>query len=203
MTRMQLWKRIARTTAQIEDLGRKAGAKVWDRAEDLFATMQTYPAGSEGLAAFYAAAAAPENGGLDQSVVKQAISAVEYRNGLSAKQREAVADWPLGKVITLKGKLTPAQTTKLIEQGHSLNEVNLRAAKRKVTGTKKRSRQTAAEQTTKLAEQIRSDVEKLISKQHDPVTLAAGAQLAREYSGDVAAAILFVAANVKQAESVV
>lgn len=203
MTRMNLWKRIARTTAQIEDLGRKAQGKVWQRAEDLYAAMQTYPAGTEGYAAFLAAAAAPENGGIAEAVVKQAISAVEFRNGLTAKQREAVADWPLGKVITLKGKLTTGQTTKLIEQGQTLNEKDLRTAKRKLSGTTKRSRQTAAEQTTKLAEQIREAVEKLLAKDHDPVTLAAGAQLAREYSGDVAAAILFVATNVKQADSVV
>lgn len=201
MTRKQYLNRIARTSAQIADLGRKAESAVWDRAEAFYGLMGTFPAGKEGFAAFLASAATAAK--CDESLVKQAVAVVEFRNSLTAKQREGITDWPLGKVLTLSGKLTPKQRTTLIDKGQTLNEKDLRAAKRKLNGTTKRTRQTSAEATTKLAAEIESDVRKLIAKGHDALTLAAGARLQQDRTGDVAAAILFVAANAKIADPVV
>lgn len=197
MTRKSLIARITRTGAELRKLGAATVDKTWSLAEDLVLLQGTFPQGKEGAAAFKATAATASGKG--EQTIANLVRAVEVRNGLSAKQRDQIGGWSYDMVLSLAGKdLSAAQRTSLIgkvEKTGTRSPIEVRKIKRTVTGTKKRDRQTSAEQTTKLAEKIGADVAKLLGNGHDPMTLAAGARLAREYSGDIAAAILFVAAN--------
>lgn len=205
MNRTALIARVRKHGAALRTLGSKTVEVTWLLAEDLVLLQGTYPAGSEGAAAFTAAASTASGKG--EATIRNLVRACEVREGLTAKQKGQVTGWSYDMILSLADrKMTAAQRTSVIarvEKSGTRSPIEVRKVKRTVVGGSKRNRQTSADATTKLAEKIRGDVEKLIGKGHDPVTLAAGCQLAREYSGDVASAVLFIAANVKQAAVVV
>ena len=215
--RTSILKRIRRHAADLRTLGSRTVAVTWALAEDLVKLQGTFPAGKDGNAAFKATAATASGKG--EATVTNLVRAVEIRDGLTAKQRASVAGWSYDMVLSLgtmagegeKVADVPARTATArrnsliskVEKSGTRSPVEVRKLKRSVTGTSKRDRQTSAEATTKLANRMKDDVAKLIGKGHDPVSLAAGARLAREYQGDVASAILFLAVNAAKAAPVV
>ena len=205
MTRSALLKRISKTAKDLQGYASKTVALTWVLAEDLVALQGTYPAGKQGAAAFKAAAATASGKG--EATIGNLVRAVEVRDALTAKQRQQVADWSYDMVLSLADrKMSGQQRTALIQKvqkSGTRSPVEVRKIKRTVVGGTKRQRQTGAEATTKLAAKISEEVQKLLAHDHDPMSLAAGARLAREYQGDVAAAILFVAAQVTAASKVV
>lgn len=204
-TRKTLLARITKLGAELKVLAGQTVEKTWMLAQELVSLQATYPQGAEGAKAFYAAAATASGKG--EATIRNLVRAVEVRENLTTAQRGKVGGWSYDMVLSLADKkMTGAQRTSLIgkvEKSGTRSPIEVRKLKREVVGTKKRERQSSAEATTKLAEKIREDVEKLLANGHDPVSIAAGCQLAREYSGDVAAAVLFVAANVKVPAKVV
>jgi hypothetical protein len=207
MSRKQIIARVTRSAANLAKNAKQGVALRWVLAEDLLALRGTFAQGKSEGAAFLATAATAAN--IDESVVTNLVAAAEVRAGLTAKNRGRVESdsvlWPTDSVLCLKG-VDSAQAGRIIaraEKAGTTNTKSVRGYRREVLGTVKRQRQTGAEATTKLAAAISEQVQKLLKNGHDPMTLAAGANLAREHSGDVAAAILFVAAQVKAAEKVV
>jgi hypothetical protein len=169
----------------------------WDLAAALVQYAGTYPATGDGRKAFTASAATLCH--KSESWVRNLVNAYETREGLTKSQREKVQGWNTGKVLNLRNMDTRDATT-LINRANKANadEVRMRAIKKAVVGgsSNPRNRANAAAQTAKLAENLREQYDKLIANGHDPSSLAAGARLAQENRGDVAAAILFLASNV-------
>lgn len=196
--------RIKQTAAKLSANTAQGISLTWQLAEEFVSLRSTFPAGKEGNAAFLSTASTASGKG--EATVRNMVRAYEVREGLTAKQRESVASWPYDSVLTLAGKdVTSAKRTSIIgkvQKGGTTNTKDVRRIKSQVMGTVKRDRQTSAEATVKLAEKIGEDVGKLLDNGHDPMALAAGAELARNYSGDVRAAILFVAANRQTAAKV-
>lgn len=196
-TRNTIIGRIKTTAAELQKNTAKGIALTWNLASDFVALQGTYPAGKDGNAAFVAAAATASGKG--EQTVKNLVRAYEVREGLSAAQRGGVSDWSPDMVLSLSdSKLSGSQRTaiiKKVQKDGTRSPIEVRKIKRTVAGGSKRTRQTSADATSKLGEKVREEVEKMLANGHDPMSLAAGARLAREYPGDVAAAILFVAAN--------
>lgn len=194
--------RIRKTGAALATLGSRTVALTWQLAEECVALRATFPQGSEGMAAFVASAATASGKG--EATIRNLVRAVEIRDSLTQAQREKVAGWSYDMVLALaKGTASErTRTIQKVEKVGSRSPVEVRKVHRTSTGGTKRAGRSSAEQTSKLAEKVRAEVEKLLSNGHDPVSLAAGARLAREYTGDVASAILFVAANVRTAAKV-
>lgn len=204
MTRKALLARITRHGNALRTLGSKTVEVTWLMAQDLVLLQGTFPQGSDGASAFVAAASTASGKG--EATVRNLVRAVEVRDSLTPKQREGIEGWSYDMVLSLADKnLKPAQRTSIIEKvqkAGTRSPIEVRKIKRTVAGGSKRTRKSNAEQTTALAEKIRKDVEKLLGKGHDPVSLAAGAQLAREYQGDVASAITFIAVNAAAAKKI-
>jgi hypothetical protein len=205
MTRKVLLARITKTGAMLRTLAGKTVEVTWSLAEDLVLLQGTFPQGKDGAAAFVASASTASGKG--EATIRNLVRAVEVRNALTTAQREKVQDWSYDMVLSLAdGKLTGSQKTALIgkvEKSATRSPIEVRKIKRDMVGGAKRNRKTSADATVALAAKVQTDVQKLIDHGHNPVALAAGAQLAREYTGDVAAAILFVAAQLaKTAEKV-
>lgn len=201
MTRKSAIARVRRSATKVASNVKQGVALRWTLATDLVELRGTFKQGEE--KAFLATAATAAQ--LDESVVASLVKAHETRAGLTKAQQAKVQAWPTDSILPFRGMET-ADITKVIAKAEKAGTTNtkvIRDLKRQVVGTAKRTRQTDAAKTTKLAEVIGDEVRKLLDNGHNPMTLAAGANLARKHGGDVGAAILFVAANAKAATPVV
>jgi hypothetical protein len=108
-----------------------------------------------------------------------------------------VAAWNVDAVRVLAGMSTGERTT-LIGKAAKQDTRNvkvLRELKNAMAGKTPAKRVTPGEaaKNAKLAERMAEDVRRLLKNGHDPIALMAGAELARKFSGNVAAAITIVA----------
>lgn len=200
VNRTSIISKIKATAAALGKTEQQRNALTWQMAEQLVLLRGTFTAG-QGKAFLATAATASGKG---EASVRNMVRAVEVRDSLTSKQRQGISGWSYDAVLSLASPDSRQRTTiisKAAKQGTDAKSV--RKIKADVVGRQQRQRQTSAEATTKLAEKIKADVVKLLAHGHDPLALAAGARLARQYPGDVAAAITFVAVNAKSAEKVV
>ena len=171
----------------------------WSIGEAAFNLRSTFQAGQEKAALASAATAV----GLTEGDVGNLIRAYEARQDLTQAQRDKTASWTTDAVLTLRGKeMTPAKRTQLIDKAAKKNTQNvktLREIKKSVVTPASRQRKNATDAKIALAKKLAKDLDRLFKNGHDPVSLAAGAQLAQGNPGaDVAAAITFHAAQVKK-----
>jgi hypothetical protein len=175
----------------------------WQIAEFAFGLRGTFAAGQEKAALATAATAVQ----FSEGDVGNLIRAYEVKQDLTPAQAEKVSDWTTDAVLTLRGKdMTTGNRTKLISKAEAKNTRNvktLREMKRGIVGSSPRNRANATDAKIALAKKLEKDFNRLL-KSHDPVALAAGMQFAQDHSGqDVAAALLFHAAQVQKAAAVV
>lgn len=179
-------------------------ALTWAAAEIAVELRETFGNSSEERKAFRATAATAAK--VSESQIDLWTAAVDTRETLTTKQAENTATWNVDSV-RLMSNMSQGERTSLIGSAKKEGTQNvkvLREIKNKMNGKtpNKRNTKDSAAKTAKLAERMQDDVQKLLDNGHEPTSLAAGAELARKYQGDVGSAIIFVAAQVRAAAEI-
>lgn len=194
--------KFVQAAAAVADITRRGKAATWDLCFAAAALRADYPDTKEGREAFYVAAmtAVP---GLERQSIRNYADAADVWDGLTDAQRVKMTDsdgsilWPYDSVLALKAG-TKGERTRIIGKAQkegTTNTKRVRAIARDVRGTTKQGRKPSADVTITLAELLREKVDQLVADGHSLLTLIAGAQLAQDHEGDVATALLFIAAN--------
>lgn len=205
MNRNSLITKIKATQAKINTKSTEVQRLTWTLAEQFTALKATYQAGQE--KAFLSTAATAT--GRTEDSVRNLVAAFEIRQGLSAKNAPRVAEWPYDSVLALRpgkncGNAEQGRIITKAEKAGTTNTKSIRKFRAEVVKPTHRDRQSAAEATTKLAETIRKDVERLFKNGHDPLAIVAGIELANTYSSQyLASAVRFLAVNARMPAKVV
>lgn len=194
--RAELTSKARAVFAELAELGKRTTALTWAAAETLRDLRETFPAGPQGMRAFldYVAQEVPLAG--SEARIRALVDAADRRQGLPPSVATLTEAWAPDMIRALPRDASARSLASLVRQVTREPYPNKpstvrRLARERGLASASRGRKSSSKRDEVLVARLTDRVRRLLHDGHDPLSLAAGAQLADR--DDIARAIIAIA----------